>query len=516
MKTFFYILQKVVNTKVIRYPDEPIRTNTNIFTVIEDDIILNMNLYSLICKIYQTFNTSNTATATASKIFKRFANSKINCLLNFFKNPFNSEKIKINIRTAFIKAQRTYHALIRFVNIYKMKKYPIVVSDDLSMCPIDIHNKNTIVLIQNKSKYCFVINDLIRIIETAIGNSPSFFADPLRPKNPFNNEEFDNATLYNIYFKMKECGCLTSTIFHLYFLSNFNNKLFALQNEAFLREYAIHKYVYNSHAMSLYSATMEMIKEHVYTNKLTIHKDFPKDLLVNIFRPFLYYYFITLYDIKGTHKISKYKQILYFKLKKFYKYNKSFGRKMIQILPQSPNSIFNNNNNNNNLNLLVDTSSTLSTSWSSSFTSSNAWASSTSATSSHYKRKTKYVFNSNHINFYNIDISEMNSDQDDIFEGANLLYYFGVYANMDDDTETNDSVEVMSHESDEEPDEQEGNPDHEEGEEEEEEEEDDEEENPDEEEDEEEPENPDEDEETTLSTGLLEYDNYSSEDDSVS
>ena len=35
---------------------------------------------------------------------------------------------------------------------------------------------HTFILIDNKSKYLFSLNDLISIIETAIGNSPEFFS----------------------------------------------------------------------------------------------------------------------------------------------------------------------------------------------------------------------------------------------------------------------------------------------------------------------------------------------------
>jgi len=48
--------------------------------------------------------------------------------------------------------------------------------------PLNIYDKNTFILIQNKSKYLFSVNDLVSIIETALSNSPNFFAEPLSPK----------------------------------------------------------------------------------------------------------------------------------------------------------------------------------------------------------------------------------------------------------------------------------------------------------------------------------------------
>jgi hypothetical protein len=61
---------------------------------------------------------------------------------------------------------------------------------------------------------------------------------------------------------------------------------------------------------------------------LSIHPEFPKDLLVDIFRPYLFYYYVIHYNIKGTEKINTYKLQLHIKLRKFYEYNNLFGRKI--------------------------------------------------------------------------------------------------------------------------------------------------------------------------------------------
>jgi hypothetical protein len=242
-----------------------------------------------------------------------------------------------------------------------------------------------------------------------------------------------------------------STIFHLYFISNFNNELFVSNNEAFLREYAINKYVYKSHAISLYQSTIEMINQNKYTQKLTIHKDFSKEILVNIFRPFLYYYFISLYDIKGTHKVSNYKQILYLKLKKFYQYNTAFGRKIIQLLPLERNGAFTlSPNRNMQLQLNLDLSTTASN------TDVNQVVQ-TTQTTPNYKRKAKTIFNSKHLGFHNININE-SEIEDDLINEASLLYYFQRYINSNanteqereelDDTEDEETLEGQIEEDD--------------------------------------------------------------------
>jgi hypothetical protein len=435
MKTFFNILQRVVNTSTIKYPDEIKPFNVCNISV-ENDMYASFSIYMFICKIYKEFNESSKHT-----YITKFVSSKFNALNAFFNNKFNNNKAKKELLDAFSKAQRIYFSLIRFVNIYKMKKYPKVVTEDLSMTALDVNNKNTFILIQNKSIYLFSLNDLIRIIETAISNSPSFFPDPTYPKNPFNNEELSDATLYNIYFKMKESGRVVSTIFHLFFLSKLNTELFVINNEAFLREYSIKKYVFTSPALYLHDSIIEMIKTNPYTKKLLIHNDFPKEQLVEIFRPFLYYYCIVNYDIRGIHKISKYRKVLYLKMKKFYEYNKSFGRRYIELVPipfsfSSP-CLANNVSSSN----LLDTS----------VSQESQSVSNTDPFTMHrckYKRKGKLVFNNKHINFYNIDIKGMHLNAADI---SNLLDYINIIDNLEDEEE---EEETSDDEEDEEEDEE--------------------------------------------------------------
>jgi hypothetical protein len=244
---------------------------------------------------------------------------------------------------------------------------------------------------------------------------------------------------------MKESGRVVSTIFHLFFLSNFNNELFVINNEAFLREYSIKKYVFTSPALYLHDSIVEMIKTNPYTKKLLIHNDFPKEELVEIFRPFLYYYCIVNYDIRGIHKISKYRKVLYLKMKKFYEYNKSFGRRYIELVPipfsfSSPCLA-----NNVNLSNLLDTSVSQQ---SQSASNADPFA----INRCKYKRKGKLVFNNKHINFYNIDIKGMHLNAADI---SNLLDYINVIDNLDEEEEEDDESDDESEQSIEEDDESE-------------------------------------------------------------
>jgi hypothetical protein len=352
MKTFFNILQTLANRKIKTYPDEPF-----LFFSTSD---IDQEYYNE--NIYISFFINNIYYKEKKILYEdyhyRIANAKFLALYEYLNNIFYTKEIKERIFDIFYKSQKCYHAFSRFAHIYRFKKYKIVVQDDLSLNPLNPNHRNTFILIENKSKFYFSLNDLISIIETSIGNSPNFFSDPLWPENPYNKQKLKPSTLYNIYFKMKESGRLISSLFHFFFLENFQLSNFVEEHEAFIRENSIKKYIFNSPYTLLYIPTLKMLKNNKYTKLLKIDDEFPKDKLVEIFRPFLYYYFIYNYDIKGTYKIYSFKTFLNQKLKKFYEYNKSFGRKTITVTRS-----FNN------------------------------------------KSKTSYVFNSKHIGFYQIPVT---------------------------------------------------------------------------------------------------------------
>ena len=322
MKTFFNILQTVINKKNKTYPDEPFKFVTSDSSNIYSEEIIYIDF--LINEIY--YNQKKSILLIP---YMQNAEAKFSSLNSILENKLYNKQLKEKLIYIFSKSQKYYYAFSKLSQIYKTKKYPITVSNDLMLNPLNIYDKKTFILIQNKSKYLFSVNDLVSIIETALSNSPNFFAEPLSPLNPYNKEPFSISTLYNIYFKLKESGRLISILFHLFFLEHFNKKQFLEKNEPVIREKAIKTYVYNSPYTILYSSVLTMLNSNSYTKKLSIHREFPKDILVEIFRPFLFYFFTINYDIKYTSKINIYRNILNIKLKKFYEYNKAFGRKYI-------------------------------------------------------------------------------------------------------------------------------------------------------------------------------------------
>ena len=300
-----------------------------------------MNTFFLIIKKYFkiTDNPFQNLDSLQKIIFFMFVHKKERSLKIKFKyfldeinNIFLTEEQKDDFINIFCKIQKTYFALSRFAYTYKYKKAKIVVDFDLCLNPIDINNKNSICLLQEKYKYCFRINDLINIIDTALSNSPNFFSDSLISKNPYNNVPFNKSTLYNIYFNITSKTFIVSELINKFFLSNFDIDKFEKNYEYLIREHSIQKYVKNTNIDTLYNSILSMIDfyNNNTINDIKIHNKFPKKQLVYIMKPYLKLYLSFKYSLITTEKINS-QNILYKKLKDFYTFNPFFGRQQIKI-----------------------------------------------------------------------------------------------------------------------------------------------------------------------------------------
>jgi hypothetical protein len=218
--------------------------------------------------------------------------------------------------------------LNRFARAYKYKKAKVGIDTDLGLNKINLRKSNTIVIYQNGVKYLFVIQDLINIIDSCLTNDNVFFADPIPIKNPYNNLKFSAANLYNIYFFVKERNFIMPTLLHLFFLSNFNLQHFTIEHESYLRDISIKKYIQNTPASMLHQKAQTLLTLNRYSSRLRICKEFPKNDLVEVMRPYMYLYFISEYSLQ-TDKRHKYQIYLDDRLKQLYYFNPRFGRKYI-------------------------------------------------------------------------------------------------------------------------------------------------------------------------------------------
>ena len=293
----------------------------------------NNILNSTIFKKYKNENENFFIFIFNTLIYKKNIN-KFDLFINTLNNPFFTEKQKEDFINVFCKIQKTYFALSKLAYLYKYKKAKIVVNSDMYLNEIDINNKNTICLLQEKNKYYFRINDLINIINRSLSNSPHFFCEVLIPKNPYNNTPFDKSTLYNIYFYIRTRTLIIPELLHKFFLCNFNLNKFEKDYEYLIREHAIINYINDMDTDSLHNLVLTMIhyynKNNQYYIKFFINDDFPKKDLINIMKPYLFLYCTYNFSLIPIKRIDSLELFLQ-KMKSFYNYNPLFGRKIIKI-----------------------------------------------------------------------------------------------------------------------------------------------------------------------------------------
>lgn len=129
------------------------------------------------------------------------------------------------------------------------------------------------------------------------------------------------------------------TLIQNYFKTNFNLERFKDENEILIREYTIKNYVYTTPTNELYDVVLQMLSEYkVNKKKIRIDKDFPKDRLVEIMRPYLHLYYTKTHSLE-TYKRRDAMDLLEEKMENFIFRNPQFGRKIYKM----HNNIFEKN-----------------------------------------------------------------------------------------------------------------------------------------------------------------------------
>ena len=251
---------------------------------------------------------------------------------HYINNIFLTDTQKSRMLDIFYKVQKLVHAVIRLKKSWCFKKARLYNTDDLFMTPISMTDKNVLVLVQNKMKYVFHIRELIKSIQTSLSNCTHYFPDPNVCKNPYTNIPFDKSALYNIYFAIRRSEYKMPELFQRFFRQNFNFNKFAIQNEELINDEYLNSYVSN-HCFNIYGLCQEMFFDNHM--RFTIHKDFPKELLMKAMKPYLTLYVFSQFSLNNHKKIHA-QRILHCKLHKFIDYNSNFGRRKVHMVSSSP------------------------------------------------------------------------------------------------------------------------------------------------------------------------------------
>jgi len=284
--------------------------------------------------IHNKMNNNNPYLDYTSMLFINMKNyGKFEILKMFMFNPFIDPNNKKSLIEYFCKVQTHYHALSYFAFQYKYKRAKIVNDKDLFFNKIIETQPRILSLYVKNTKYLFSISDLKNIINTSLYNTDLMFSMPLSIKNPYDNTPFSKANLYNIYLFFKHNDIMMPTIFHLYFISNFNIKKFQNDHEVIIRNYLINNYLRINTKTCIVKHIKKMLTE--FNNKHRKHKinidsEIPNDLLFNTFKYHnqIYYKYRHTLDlsIKQNYKYKWIDSLMIFK-----KNNPIFGRKMYGI-----------------------------------------------------------------------------------------------------------------------------------------------------------------------------------------
>jgi len=251
---------------------------------------------------------------------------------HYINNIFLTDEQKSKMLDIFYNVQKLVHSVICLKKSWSFKKARLYNTDDLFMTPFSMNDKNVVVLVQNKMKYVFHTRELIQSIQASLSNCNHFFPDPNICKNPYTNMPFNKSALYNIYFAIRKSDYKMPELFQRFFRQNFHFNNFAMQNEELINDEYLNSYVSN-HCFNIYGLCREMFFDNHM--RFTIHKDFPKDLLMKAMKPYLTLYVFSQYSL-NHHKKSRAQRILHRKLHKFIEHNSNFGRRKVQLVSNNP------------------------------------------------------------------------------------------------------------------------------------------------------------------------------------
>ena len=163
----------------------------------------------------------------------------------FVDNKFLTSDNIDSVMEFFLKAQKVYHTLLRFVDKMAYKRARTYdYNMDMAMIPLSEYKPHMVItLLENNTKYNFKLGDLITLIQKRLCHSNNFFPEPLDIVNPYTNIPLSFRNLYKIYFKCKSSNYKLPALFHQFFLCNFDVNLFLDYNECLLKEHIIDDYV---------------------------------------------------------------------------------------------------------------------------------------------------------------------------------------------------------------------------------------------------------------------------------
>jgi hypothetical protein len=250
---------------------------------------------------------------------------KANVLDALFIAPY----IKQEILEQFCLFQKFVYSFSMIARRFKMRRAKKFNIDcDLYTTPFSSLPKQVLVELYDdptRTKYTFRLSDLISLAHTSLTHAPEFFAHPLPMRNPYTNVAFTDAQLYTIYFALRTSPIVMPSLFHSWFLADFNLKVFHHQNECIIVNHAIINFIVNEGRKEHIEYILDMIDQHM--SKIFLCEDFPEEELIKSLGGYLTNYLLSRFSLTPTVKKNADKKLRH-DLNLFQDKNPLFGRKI--------------------------------------------------------------------------------------------------------------------------------------------------------------------------------------------
>ena len=250
----------------------------------------------------------------------------------------SSDNLKNTIIDDLYKLHKIYFGFNKFYKILYCKKMKLFDNDiDLIGNKLStINSKSKLQIVENTTIYIISITDMINIINSCLSTHNPMFDKylliyPKEITNPYTNTKLSISNLIYIYDTIKKSNHSLPTLFTYFYNCGFDLKQYELEYNYEIREYLVNLYTNKLTNTELEKQIRRMI---IKLNKLftgiLIDKDFPSDILISAFKPFLKIFNILKFT-KNLHKFYHYKTYLVKKIYAFILKCYSFGRKIFKI-----------------------------------------------------------------------------------------------------------------------------------------------------------------------------------------
>jgi hypothetical protein len=272
-----------------------------------------------------------------SEIITKF--EKLNMMV--IENGFLDAGQKTFYISTFGKIQKVYWGLKKFINLWRIRRGKIssmetdLYLNSLRNFPIEQKTK----IYQCGMIYEFRLTDIMKIWCNSLSLSVNFSPTPRVPKNPYLNIDFNKGHMFHFYMCIRDNAKFAVPLLIEKFIKmEMNIFQFKIEYYTDLMEPMIHNYIDNTGENILFFDIVNMISSYKKElRKRNISRGISskdKINIINTLKPVLKIHLISIYSCnpikRGSHKNKTIN-----KLRKIFKNNPTFGRKIVTIPPRN-------------------------------------------------------------------------------------------------------------------------------------------------------------------------------------